>query len=74
MTSGNSTFAGTNARRPRCWPPNPRNVAGTRASNYVRLTSSNEVTETSSALPLFKAALPVPPQMDSIYVGFEDGA
>jgi adenylate cyclase len=38
------------------------------------VTGSDEVTETSTALPLFKTALLELPQMDSIYVGFEDGA
>jgi adenylate cyclase len=38
------------------------------------VTSSDEVTETSTALPLFKTALLELPQMDSIYVGFENGA
>ena len=38
------------------------------------VATSDEVTETSTALPLFKTALLELPQMDSIYVGFENGA
>jgi adenylate cyclase len=37
------------------------------------VADSDEVTETSTALPLFKTALLELPQMDSIYVGFENG-
>jgi adenylate cyclase len=37
------------------------------------ITDSDEVSETSTALPLFKAALQELPQMDSIYVGFDNG-
>jgi len=43
-----------------CWQPVP-------------VASTDEMTETSTALPLFKAALRELPQMDSIYVGFENG-
>jgi adenylate cyclase len=38
------------------------------------VADSNERTETGRAIPLFKAALQELPQMDSIYVGFENGA
>ena len=38
------------------------------------VADSNERTETGPAIPLFKAALQELPQMDSIYVGFENGA
>ena len=38
------------------------------------VTDSNERIETSPAIALFKAALQELPQMDSIYVGFENGA
>jgi adenylate cyclase len=38
------------------------------------VADSNERTETSPAISLFKAALQELPQMDSIYVGFENGA
>jgi adenylate cyclase len=38
------------------------------------VSDSQEVTETSAALPLFKSALLELPQMDSIYGGFESGA
>ena len=38
------------------------------------LADSNEVIETGPAIALFKAALRELPQMDSIYVGFENGA
>src|SRR5262252_1025803 len=38
------------------------------------VAESDQVTETSAAVPLFKAALRELPQMDSIYVGFENGA
>ncbi len=34
----------------------------------------NERTETGAAIPLFKAALRELPQMDSIYIGFKNGA
>jgi len=37
------------------------------------VADTDEVTETSTALPLFKTALLELPQMDSIYVGFENG-
>jgi adenylate cyclase len=37
------------------------------------VTDSQEVTEISPMLPVFKAALRELPQMDSIYVGFENG-
>jgi adenylate cyclase len=37
------------------------------------VTDSQEVTEISPMLPVFKAALLELPQMDSIYVGFENG-
>ena len=38
------------------------------------VADSNERTEVGRAIPLFKTALQVLPQMDSIYVGFENGA
>src|SRR5579872_2245934 len=38
------------------------------------VADSNEKTETSGAIPLFKAVLREVPQMDSVYVGFENGA
>ena len=38
------------------------------------VADSNERTETGRAIPLFKAALQELPQMDSVYVGFENGA
>jgi adenylate cyclase len=38
------------------------------------VTESDQLTETSAAVPLFKAALRELPQMDSVYVGFENGA
>ena len=38
------------------------------------MADSNERTEIGPAIPLFKAALLELPQMDSIYVGFENGA
>ena len=38
------------------------------------VADSNERTETGHAIPLFKAALQELPQMDSVYVGFENGA
>lgn len=37
------------------------------------VADSNEQSETGRAIPLFKAALQEFPQMDSIYVGFENG-
>jgi len=37
------------------------------------VADTDEVTETSTALPLFKTALLELPQMDSIYIGFENG-
>jgi adenylate cyclase len=37
------------------------------------VADSDDVSETSTALPLFKAALRELPQMDSIYVGFDNG-
>jgi adenylate cyclase len=37
------------------------------------VADSDDVTEISAALPVFKAALLELPQMDSIYVGFENG-
>jgi adenylate cyclase len=46
------------------------NVLATSSS----VADTDEVTETSTALPLFKTALQELPQMDSIYVGFENGA
>jgi adenylate cyclase len=46
------------------------NVLATSSS----VADTDEVTETSTALPLFKTALLELPQMDSIYVGFENGA
>jgi len=45
------------------------NVLATSSS----VADTDEVTETSTALPLFKTALLELPQMDSIYVGFENG-
>lgn len=45
------------------------NVLATSSS----VADSDEVTETSTALPLLKTALLELPQMDSIYVGFENG-
>jgi len=38
------------------------------------VADSDQLTETSTAVPLFKAALRELPQMDSIYVGSENGA
>ena len=38
------------------------------------VADSDERTEVGPAIPLFKAALQELPQMDSIYVGFENGA
>jgi adenylate cyclase len=38
------------------------------------VAESDQLTETSASVPLFKAALRELPQMDSIYVGFENGA
>src|SRR6201999_4420806 len=38
------------------------------------VAESNEGTETGPAIALFKAALQELPQIDSIYVGFENGA
>jgi adenylate cyclase len=38
------------------------------------VADSNERTETGRAIPLFKAMLEELPQMDSVYVGFENGA
>jgi len=38
------------------------------------VADSDQLTETSAAVPLFKAALLELPQMDSIYVGSENGA
>jgi adenylate cyclase len=38
------------------------------------VADSDQLTETSAAVPLFKAALRELPQMDSIYVGAENGA
>jgi adenylate cyclase len=38
------------------------------------VADSDQLTETSGAVPLFKAALREMPQMDSIYVGSENGA
>ncbi|MGA6964029.1 MAG: hypothetical protein WBZ51_10460, partial [Xanthobacteraceae bacterium] len=38
------------------------------------VADSNERTETGPAIPLFKAALQELPQVDSVYVGFENGA
>jgi adenylate cyclase len=54
-------------------------VAAVASMVHVLATSpsvadTQEVTETSPALPLFKSALLELPQMDSIYVGFENGA
>src|SRR5262249_42979450 len=46
------------------------NVLATSSS----VADSNERTETGRAIPLFKAVLQELPQMDSIYVGFENGA
>jgi len=46
------------------------NVLATSSS----VADTDEVTETSTALRLFKTALLELPQMDSIYVGFENGA
>jgi adenylate cyclase len=46
------------------------NVLATSSS----LADSNERSETGRAIPLFKAALRELPQMDSIYIGFENGA
>src|SRR5258706_2038301 len=46
------------------------NVLATSSS----VADSNERTETGQAIPLFKAALQELPQMDSVYVGFENGA
>jgi adenylate cyclase len=38
------------------------------------VADSNERTETGRAIPLFKAVLQELPQIDSVYVGFENGA
>jgi adenylate cyclase len=38
------------------------------------VADSNERTETGRAIPLFKAVLQELPQVDSVYVGFENGA
>ena len=38
------------------------------------VADSNERTETGAAIPLFKAALRELPRMDSIYIGFKNGA
>jgi adenylate cyclase len=46
------------------------NVLATSSS----LADSNERTETGRAIPLLKAVLQELPQMDSVYVGFENGA
>lgn len=46
------------------------NVLATSSS----LADSNERSETGRAIPLFKQALRELPQLDSIYVGFENGA
>ena len=46
------------------------NVLATSSS----VADSDERSETGPAIPLFKAALHEMPQMDSIYIGFENGA
>jgi len=46
------------------------NVLATSSS----VADSNERTETGQAIPLFKAVLKELPQMDSVYVAFENGA
>ncbi|HMJ28888.1 MAG TPA: hypothetical protein VK512_09260 [Xanthobacteraceae bacterium] len=44
------------------------------ATSSSSVADSNERTETGRAIPLFKAVLQELPQMDSVYVGFENGA